>query len=114
MRLINSFKYAFRGLWIALRDQANMKIHLVAAFIIIITGLYLKFNYTDWCIVSITIGVVIGMEAVNTSIEELVNIVSPEKRLEAGRIKDIAAGAVLITSIVALIVGILLVFSKLN
>ena len=113
MKLVNGFLYAFRGLWLALREQLNMKIHLCATALIMAAGFYLNFNYIDWCIVAITVGVVIGMELINTSIEEFVNFVSPEQNTEAAKIKDIAASAVLVVSIAALLVGILLVSSKL-
>jgi diacylglycerol kinase len=90
-----------------------MKIHMAAILVVIATGFYLSFSYVDWSLSILAIGLVIGLEVLNTSIEELVNFVSPEKREIAGRIKDLAAGAVLAASIAAFVVGLLIVISKL-
>jgi diacylglycerol kinase len=114
MKLISSIQYALRGISIAIQEQPNMKIHMVAIVVIAVIGLYLDFKYVDWCIVTVTIGVVLGAELVNTSVEEIVNFINPEKRVEAGRIKDLSAGAVLIVSLAALVIGVLLIFSKLT
>ena len=113
MKLFSSFKYAFTGIGHVIRDQSNMRIHLFVSVIMVMAGFYLDFNYLDWSIFVLTAGAVIGMEAMNTSVEELVNLVSPERKILAGKIKDIAAGAVLVVSIAAFIVGVLLVISKL-
>ena len=112
MRLIKSFRNALNGLLIAWREQNNIKIHLLAIVFVAITGVYGQFNYTDWCLVILAIGLVLGLEVMNSSIEDLVNFVSPEKRREAGRIKDMAAGAVLIAAIAAALLGTILVLSK--
>lgn len=112
MRLIKSFRNAFKGILIAWREQRNLKIHTVAVALVCIVGFYFRFSYTDWCLVSLAIGAVMSMEVMNSSIEELVNFVSPEKRKEAGRIKDMAAGAVLVVSIFALILFIIIVMNK--
>jgi diacylglycerol kinase len=112
MRLIKSFRNAIHGLMIAWREQRNLKIHSLATVIVLASGFYLRFNYTDWCLVLLAMGGVVGMEVMNSSVEELVNFVSPEKKREAGRIKDLAAGAVLVVAIVAAILGILIFLSK--
>ena len=113
MNLLNSFKYAIRGVLNATQGQRNIKIHWLAAGMIVMVGFYLDFNYVDWCIAVIMIGVVISAEVFNTAIEAIVNFISPEKKIEAGRIKDLSAGAVLLVSVGALFVGVLLVSSKL-
>lgn len=109
---MRSFANAWRGFTLAIRTQRNMQIHLAAAAVVLIIGFYFSFTVTEWCLVIITIGLVMGIEVLNTSIEELVNFVSPEKRKEAKRIKDLAAGAVMIAAIAALAVGLVLVFNK--
>ena len=113
MRLIKSFKNAIHGLVIAWREQRNMKIHSVAILVVVTVGFYFDFSYTDWCLVSLAIGAVLGMEVMNSSVEELVNFVSPEKRKAAGRIKDMAAGAVLVVAILAALIGLIILLSKL-
>ena len=114
MKFLLGFKFAFRGVMLGLREQTNMKIHVLATLAVVTAGIYFHFNYVDWCMVLLSIGLVIGLELVNTAVEEIVNFISPEKRVEAGRIKDMAAGAVLVSSIAALGVGILLILSKIN
>ena len=112
MSLLKSFQNAWQGFMLAIRTQRNMKIHVGAALAIILAGIYFSFSATEWCLVILATGLVMGLEALNTSIEELVNFVSPEKRNEAKRIKDLAAGAVLVTSIAALTIGLIIVLEK--
>ena len=114
MKLINSFQYAIRGVSIAMQEQLNMKIHAVAILCVTGAGSYLDFNYVDWCIVIMASGAVLGAEIINTSVEEIVNFISPEKTQKAGRIKDLSAGAVLTVSIAALLIGLVLIGSKLT
>ena len=110
--MIKSFRDAINGVLIAWREQSNFKIHSVAIAVAGITGFYLDFGYTDWCLVVLAIGLVVGMEVMNTSVEELVNFVSPDKKKQAGRIKDLAAGAVLVGALAALIIGIIIALNK--
>jgi diacylglycerol kinase len=112
MSLLKSFRNAWRGLVLAVRTQRNMKIHVVAGVAVSIAGFYFSFTVTEWCLVVLAMGLVMGLEVLNTSIEELVNFVSPEKRNEAKRIKDLAAGAVLIASMAAFGVGLILLLNK--
>lgn len=112
MSLLKSFQNAWRGFLLAIRTQRNMKIHVGVALTTIITGVYFSFTVTEWCLVILVIGLVMGLEVLNTSIEEIVNYVSPEKRNEAKRIKDLAAGAVLIASFAALAIGLILIINK--
>jgi diacylglycerol kinase len=112
MPLLKSFKNALNGLVLAVRTQRNMKIHVMAAVLVLLAGFYLAFTITEWCLVVLAMGLVMGLEVLNTSIEELVNFVSPEKREEAKRIKDLAAGAVLIASLAALAIGLIILFNK--
>ena len=112
MRLVKSFGYALRGLKEAMLKELNMKLHVLASITIIIAGLLLDFNYIEWCVVIISIGLVVGLETMNSAIERLVDFVSPERRAQAGIIKDMSAGAVLVVSLSAFIVGVLLLLNK--
>ena len=96
----------------AVREQANMKIHLAALVVVVAGGYYMEFTYTDWCLVVLAMGLVIGLEVMNSATEELVNFVSPEKRKVAGRIKDMAAGAVLVAAIAALVLAAIIILNK--
>ena len=108
---LRSFVYALHGLWTALEDQRNLKVQLGVAVIVVGAGFYLSISALDWCIILICIAMVIGLELVNTALEDLVDLVTLERNPLAGKIKDIAAGAVLAVSIIALIIG-LIVFRK--
>ncbi len=110
-RFIRSFSYAANGLWSVLREQRNFKIHLFIALLVISAGFYVELNRGEWMVITIVIGFVFAAELFNTAIEYIVNLISPEHQTAAGKIKDIAAGAVLLAAITALIVGVI-VFNK--
>ncbi|HWY09710.1 MAG TPA: diacylglycerol kinase family protein [Bacteroidia bacterium] len=104
---LRSFSYAFKGLVFSLK-QRNMKIIFSSALITIFTAFFLKVNANDWCILLICIGSVISLEMMNCAIEGIVDIIHPQRGEQAGKIKDLAAGAVLIVSIISLIVGVII------
>ena len=89
-----------------------MRVHLAAILVVIVTGIFLGLTATEWSIISLTIGFVIATEMMNTAIEELVNLISPEKNVKAGKIKDVAAGAVLVAAIVATFVAVYIFGNK--
>ncbi len=108
--LFKSFGYAFKGIKMAL-SQRNLKIHVACAFIVIALGFFFQITTIEWCMIDLCIGFVIALEIINTAIEYVVDLVSPQFNELAGKIKDIAAGAVLVVSISALLCGIL-IFGK--
>lgn len=99
-----SFSFALNGLKISLK-QRNMKIHISCALLVIALGLYFKITIIHWCILLLCIGAVIALEIINTAIEHLVDLVSPNYNELAGKVKDLAAGAVLVIAIISAIVG---------
>lgn len=101
-----SFKYAFEGIWIALRDEPNLKIHLVLAVLTLLLGLFFKISVSDWLLVFFAIGLVISVELTNTAIEEIVNSFTDKAHPAAKKAKDVAAGAVLISALTALVIGL--------
>lgn len=111
-KLINSFKFAFKGIGSSLKSERNMKIHFTMMFLVIIAGMLLNISMWEWITCFILFGLVISLEMVNTAIEIVVDIVSPKYDVRAGRAKDIAAGAVLVNAIVAAIVGLLIFLPK--
>ncbi len=100
-----SFKYAFNGLFVVIKSQHNFWIHIVAAFVVVVAGLYFEISFTDWAILVVVIGLVISAELFNTAIEWLVDLVSPEISPVAGKIKDVAAAAVLVLAIMSVVVA---------
>jgi diacylglycerol kinase len=109
---IKSFYYAFSGIKIAVKTQHNLQIHLIAVFIVLIFGFLLKINVTEWLILIIIFSLVISSEIINSAIELITDIISPEYNIKAGKVKDMAAGAVLINAIAALIIGIIIFAPK--
>ncbi len=111
-KLIAGFGYAIKGIVVALRTQQNMRIHFVAVAVVTVLGFLLDLNAAEWAIIALTIGSVITAEMMNTAIEMLVNMVSPEYNQEAGRVKDIAAGGVLLAAIIATVVAVYIFGNK--
>ncbi len=107
-RDILSFKYAINGIWTAFKDEPHLKFHFSVAFAVVILSIMLKLTREDWAIIVLTIGMVIGLELTNTAIEEIVNSFTPDTHPAAKKAKDVAAGAVLIASVTAVIIGILI------
>lgn len=97
--------YALKGIFVFFRDGRNAKIHLLAAILIILTGFYFKLTSQEWLWISVAIALVFITEMINTSIELLCDLVAPHKNENTGKLKDIAAGAVLIAAIFALLVA---------
>jgi diacylglycerol kinase len=112
MKLLHSFKYAFKGLVIAIREEQNFRIHLMAIVAVVIAGALLRLSLTEWMIIVLTMGMVLAAELCNTAIEDIVNFISPQNNKAAGRIKDISAAAVMVTAITALLVGIYIFGNK--
>lgn len=112
-KMINSFSYAINGLKYTFKTQLNFKIHCLAATAAVILGLILHLNQNEWLWIIFSISLVVILELVNTSIEILVDLVSPERQPKAGAIKDIAAAAVLIAALTALIIGLFIFVPKL-
>ena len=111
-KLINSFKYAFKGLGSAVKSERNMKIHFTMMMLVIIAGIFFNIAIWEWITCFILFGLVIGMECVNTAIEIIVDMVSPKYNEAAGRAKDIAAGGVLACAIGAAVDGIFIFLPK--
>lgn len=112
IRFVESFNAAIEGVIHVLRTQRNMRIHLLAAILIILLGIYLNFTGVELLVLCITITVVLAAEMLNTTVELMVDMLKSEYHPMARIIKDIAAGAVLLTSINAAIVGYVLFTRK--
>ena len=105
---LRSFGYAWKGIQSCVGKEQNLSFHLIAAMAVIIAGIVLGITRTEWIMVVMCIGTVIAAELFNTAIEKLVDLVSPERHPVAGRVKDIAAGAVLICAVAAAIIGLII------
>jgi diacylglycerol kinase (ATP) len=117
-RLAHSFKFAIKGMFHYFTSGGNVNIHLFASAAVIALGFWLEVSLNQWAILFLSIGMVHAAESFNTALEEIVNFISPQQHPSAGKIKDLAAGAVLISSITAAIIGIIIfapiLFEKFN
>lgn len=104
-RQVHSYRYAAKGVKYTFATQVNIWIHLIIASVVLALAYLLHFNTNQFLILLVTIGFVIVAELYNTAIEEMTNLLSPEFNQQAGVVKDIAAGAVLVSAITAAIVG---------
>jgi diacylglycerol kinase len=105
--ILESFRFAFSGLWYALRTQRNTRVHLAIAAVVVVLGLCLNLSYVQWAVLTLTIGFVLVSEMLNTVAETLVDLVSPGYHPLAKVVKDVTAGAVLLTAIISVVVGLL-------
>lgn len=112
MSRIQSFRYALRGLADVIASQPNARIHLVAAAVVATAGFYFQISSGEWCAVLLCIALVISLEAANTAIEHLTDLVSPDFHPLAGKAKDAAAAAVLVAAMGAVAVGLVVFLPK--
>ncbi|MEA1875335.1 MAG: diacylglycerol kinase family protein [Bacteroidota bacterium] len=111
---IKSFKHAFDGLIHLFKKEHNSWIHAVAVIIVVAAGFFFKLNSVEWILVTFAIGLVFTTEAINTSIERLVDLASPNQNKLAKEAKDLAAAAVLVAAIVAVIIALLIFVPKIK
>ena len=108
-KFIKSVPHAFRGIVSLIKNDNNFRIHLLAVVVVIIAGLRMQLIESEWLAVIITMGIVLALEAMNTAIETIIDLVSPEYHDLAKKVKDVAAGAVLLFVFAALgVAGVIL------
>lgn len=107
-RLIRSFRYAFEGLWAAIKTEANWTIGILEALVVIGTSFYLNISKADWIIVILLIGVVLYAELSNSAIEAIVDSFTEHEHPKAKLAKDFSAGSVVILIMAAAVVGIVI------
>jgi undecaprenol kinase/diacylglycerol kinase (ATP) len=105
---IESFGYALAGIWHTFRTQRNAQIHLVITGLILVLGLLLHLKPIEWAVIALTAGLVIATEMLNTVAEAAMDYATTEFHPQVKVVKDVAAGAVLTTAIIAVIVGLLI------
>ena len=111
---MQSFKYAFSGLRILLREESNAWIHFCIAICVLVAGFVFKISVGEWIIVVFCIGFVFALELLNSAIENLADFVSKEYHDLIKKTKDLAAGAVLVGAIVSAIIGLIIFIPKIK
>lgn len=110
-KFLRSFVYAFKGIIAGIADQRNLRVLIGIAAAVLAAGFYYQITVIEWCIILLCIALVVGLELINSSIESLVDLVTMEKKPLAGKVKDMAAGAVLFASVLSSVIG-LIIFGK--
>lgn len=115
---IQAFRHAFRGLFYVMKTQRNAWIHTAVTFVVFGLGAWLKISLTEWSIIILTIALVFMAEFINTAIEAVVDLASPNKHPLAKIGKDVGAAAVLVAALAAVLIGLLILgpplFEKIN
>lgn len=109
---LRSFGFAFVGIATLVRSQRNARIHLLAVAVVAVAGWLLRLSQAEWLAVIAVSALVLALEAMNTAVEAVVDLVSPEFHPLAKRAKDVAAGAVLIAALAALLIAALIVVPR--
>ncbi len=108
----HSLTYALTGIGHAFSTQRNMKIHFLVATLVCILGISLSISRLEWLALIFVTGLVISLEMMNTSVELVVDLSTNQQKIRAKLAKDVAAGSVLIASILALICGCLIFYPR--
>lgn len=111
-RLINSFRFAIEGIKTAYKEEQNIRIHTIVAIVVIILGVLLKISSIELAICIILIGLVLMAEFFNTSIENMVDMITLDKNPYAKKAKDIAAAGVLVFAVSSMIIGLMIFIPK--
>ena len=111
-RFVKSFGYALDGLVYAFKYEQNMLVHILATLIAVVLGIILELSPYEWLLVFLIIGLVIATELINTSIEAVVDLISPKTHPLAKIAKDTAASAVMVFAIVAILIGVFIYLPK--
>lgn len=110
---LKSFHYAFNGIRLLIRHEHNAWIHCLAAVCAVTAGWLTGLSAAEWIAIAFAIGLVLAAEAVNSAIEALADVVSPDYNEGIKRTKDLAAGAVLLLAMTAAVVGLIIFIPKL-
>lgn len=106
------FKYATKGAFMLLKNEASIQVQFVISLLTIGAGFYFEISATEWLAQMLAIGLVLSTEGLNTAAEEIANFVHPDFHNKIGYIKDVAAGAVFFAAGIALIVGCIIYIPK--
>jgi diacylglycerol kinase (ATP) len=105
---IQSFRYAFAGWGVVLKNEPNSWIHAVVSVAVLMVSFWLQLPARDWAVLLLTIALVWAAEFFNTAVEAVVDLASPEQHPLAKAAKDVSAAGVLLTAITAVLVGLLI------
>jgi diacylglycerol kinase len=109
---IKSFSFALKGILYAFKTQHNIRVHIIVMVFVLTAGCIFRLHLMEWGLIVFAIGMVLVSELMNTAIELLVDFISPNYNKKVGLIKDVAAGAVLISAITSVVIGLIIFLPK--
>lgn len=111
-KFINSFKYPISGLRYAYKNEQNLEVDIGVAVLVVILGFLFKISISEWAILTVTVGLVISFELINTALEAVVDLITDKYHPLAKVAKDTSAAAVLVLAIVSIIEGLIIFLPK--
>ena len=111
-KLINSFSYALRGLKVLALAERNFKLELAIASLVVFIALFLRLSFLEWGLVILAISLVFLAELFNTAIEKTLDFIHPQRSEKIRDIKDLSAGAVLVSAFFAFCIGLIILLPK--
>jgi len=109
-RLFKSYSYAIKGLFKTFHEEQNLKIQILASLIVLILGIYFSISRLEWAILTLVVCLVLTAEITNSAVERITDVLKPRINTYVKEIKDIMAAAVLLSSIAAVIIGVIIFF----
>lgn len=106
--------YALKGAWLLLKTEASVQVQIGISILVCLAGFYFDITSQEWIAQILAMGLVLGLEGLNTAVEEIADFVHPDLHSKIGLIKDFAAGAVFFGAVAAIIVGILIYYPYLS
>jgi len=111
-RVLLSFKYAFKGITHALREEQNMRVHFLAVAVVVVLAIFFQVSAIEAIVLVVVAALVIMAELINTALERVVDVIKPRMHPYAKSIKDMQAAMVLMASLAALVVGLIIFLPK--
>jgi len=112
MRVIKSFGWAFNGLKDCILHEKNFRIQYILALLVIIAGIFFQLSANEWMVILLCFAVVLSFEIINSAIEKLCDLVSPDFNLTIKKVKDMSASAVLLSAIITFIIACIIFLPK--
>lgn len=107
-RLLKSYGYALKGLVKTFREEQNLKIQIFASLLVLVLAVYFSISRLEWAILTLVISLVLIAEIINSAVERVTDVLKPRINSYVKEIKDIMAAAVLLSSLAAVIVGLII------
>ena len=109
---LKSIGFALKGAYKLITTEHSIMVQFSIAILLVIAGFYFHISREEWMMQTLAVGLVLGIESLNTAVEKIADFIHPEFHERIGFIKDIAAGAVMFTAIASIVVGLLIYVPK--